>query len=259
MTTGTRSTSRQHAPRRPRLDHRAAMRLAAEEYHRFAEVLALLDGDDWSAATDCPAWDVRAMACHVVGMAELPAGIREGARQQRIAGRDAATLDIAFVDALTALQVRERETMTGAQLVAAMRDVGPRAARGRRWTPALLRRRPVPQPQEVNGRSEVWTIGFMIDVILTRDTWMHRVDVTRATGRSLRLTPEHDGVLVADVVEEWAQRHGQPYRLTLTGPAGGSWSLGSGGPALELDAVDFCRILSGRRAGEGLLATQVPF
>ena len=66
-------------------------------------------------------------------------------------------------------------------------------------------------------------------------------------------------MLIADVVAEWAERHGQPYRLHLTGPAGGTWSAGSGGPELELDAVEFCRVLSGRGAGEGLLAQQVPF
>ena len=73
----------------------------------------------------------------------------------------------------------------------------------------------------------------------------------------MTLTPDHDGAIVADVVAEWAQRHGQPYRLTLTGPAGGDW--GTGGQAIEMDAVQFCRVLSGRGEGSGLLATEVPF
>jgi hypothetical protein len=75
----------------------------------------------------------------------------------------------------------------------------------------------------------------------------------------MALTPEHDGVLVADVVAEWAQRHGQRCSLTLTSPAGGTWTWGADGPAYELDAVRFCRILSGRATGEGLLTTRVPF
>ena len=70
---------------------------------------------------------------------------------------------------------------------------------------------------------------------------------------------EHDGLIVADAVAEWAERHGLPYRLSLTGPAGGSWSCGAGGQVIEMDAVEFCRTLSGRGTGEGLLATQVPF
>ncbi len=259
MTTHTHHRSSQQTPRRPGLERRTAMRLAAEEYERFATSLAELDADDWTAPTDCPDWDVRALASHVLGMAEMVAGVLEGARQQRIAGRDAAAHDIDLVDALTALQVRERSDWTPDRLVEGMRAVGPRATRGRRLASLLVGGRPLPDPQTVNERPERWTLGFLAGVILTRDTWMHRVDVSRATGRALVLTPEHDGVLVADVVQEWAERHGQPYRLTLTGPAGGSWSQGSGGPAVELDAVEFCRTLSGRQAGEGLLATQVPF
>jgi len=96
-------------------------------------------------------------------------------------------------------------------------------------------------------------------VILTRDTWMHRVDLAHATGRLPVLSADHDGVLVADVVAEWAGRHGQPCWLVLTGPAGGVWSWGAGGPGLELEATDFCRLVSGRGCGSGLLSVQVPF
>jgi len=69
---------------------------------------------------------------------------------------------------------------------------------------------------------------------------MHGIDISHATGPAARLTPEHDGVLVADVVAEWAQRHARPCRLDLTGLAAGAWAFGSGGPALELDAGEFC-------------------
>jgi hypothetical protein len=93
---------------------------------------------------------------------------------------------------------------------------------------------------------------------------MHRLDLARATRRDPVLTADHDGVLVADVVAEWARRHGRPYRLKLTGPAGGRWSSSAGGEEIVMGAADFCRILSGRRGPDGsqssgLLATQVPF
>jgi hypothetical protein len=103
-----------------------------------------------------------------------------------------------------------------------------------------------------------WTFGYLVETILTRDPWMH-IDLADATGQPLELTADHDGVLVADVAAEWAARHGEPCALTLTGPAGGSWSFGPHGPHLELDAIDFCRRVSGRAPAEGLLATQVPF
>jgi hypothetical protein len=94
-----------------------------------------------------------------------------------------------------------------------------------------------------------------VDVILTRDPWMHRLDIARAVGLDPELTADHDGVLVA----EWAQRHGSPYRLRLTGPAGGTCSAEDDGPELELEATEFCRLVSGRGTGTGLLAEQIPF
>ena len=113
--------------------------------------------------------------------------------------------------------------------------------------------------EEVGGQVETWRMGYLLDVILTRDPWMHRVDVARATGRDMELTPEHDGRIIADVVAEWARRHGQPFRLTLTGPAGGEYSAGDNGEHITIDAVECCRTLSGRATGSGLLAQQVPF
>jgi hypothetical protein len=64
---------------------------------------------------------------------------------------------------------------------------------------------------------------------------------------------------VADLVAEWARRHGQPFTLTLTGPAGGSYVAGDGGEHIQLNAVEFCRIVSGRAEGTRLLTTAVPF
>jgi len=108
------------------------------------------------------------------------------------------------------------------------------------------------------GRTEDWTAGYLTDVILTRDTWMHRTDIAASSGRQLTLTASHDGTPVADTAAEWAQRHGQPWTLTLTGPAGGYWAWGTDGPSCELDAVEVSRIVSGRAPGDGLLTTPVP-
>lgn len=75
----------------------------------------------------------------------------------------------------------------------------------------------------------------------------------------MTLLADHDGRIVADVVEEWAGRHKQPYTLTPTGPAGGTFTSGEVGPRLDLQAVEFCRILSGRERGDRLFATRVDF
>src|SRR5204862_6719261 len=109
------------------------------------------------------------------------------------------------------------------------------------------------------GTVETWKAGYLYDIVLTRDTWMHRSDLAAATGKPMQLTAEHDGRIVADVVAEWARRHGQPFTLRLTGPAGGDFEQGTSGEEITIDAVEFCRILSKRGTGEGLLATDVPF
>jgi uncharacterized protein (TIGR03083 family) len=235
------------------------MRLAATEYDRFASALTDLGPGDWDRPTDCPGWDVRQLACHTVGMATMVTNPFETARQQWRAGRRARSTGVDPLTALTGVQVDERADWSPSRVVEEARRVGPRAVRGRRRTPAVVRRRRLPQVQHVDGVAEHWSIGFLYDVILTRDPWMHRMDVAAATGRSPVLTSDHDGVLVADVVAEWAARHGAAYRLTLAGPAGGSWSRGAGGEVIDLDPVDFCRIVSGRGERPGLLAVGVPF
>jgi hypothetical protein len=121
---------------------------------------------------------------------------------------------------------------------------------------------PLQTPQVVGDDLERWSTGYLVEVILTRDTWMHRMDIARATGRPTELTADHDGRIVADVVDEWSDRHRQPFRLELTGPAGGRFGDADTDP-LVMDAVDFCRVLSGRLpdapAEHPLLGTLVPF
>ena len=246
-------------PRRPQMDREVAMQLAETEYVRFLDLLRSLSPDDWSKPTGCPGWDVRAMAGHTTGMALMATGLKETLRQTVVSKRRGGVP----LDALTALQVEEHADLTTGKLIDRFATIGPRAARGRRRAPALVRRMKLPDPQDVGGRTERWTNGYLIDTILTRDPWMHRMDICRATGRAPVLTPDHDGRLVADVVEEWAARHDRPYQLHLTGPAGGRVAKHEGGPELTLDALDFCRVLSGRTAQHSvtsdLLEVAVPF
>lgn len=264
MSTMMNPGSTRRSPRRPALPRPQAMRLAAEEYRRVLRVVEALDPGQWQLPTDCPAWNVRELISHIIGMAALPSSPFESARQLKKAGAAATSTGGAFIDALTALQVEERMGSTADELIRELRKVGPKAARGRLMMPGLLRRRLMKPAQQVGDRQEWWSLGFLVDTILTRDPWMHRIDLGRATGQTVPPSAEHDGVIVADVVREWAARHGQPYRLRLTGGAGGSFSSGvpaqdEAVPALELDALEFCRILSGRKDGEGLLSVQVAF
>ena len=103
-----------------------------------------------------------------------------------------------MVDAMTSMQVAEHASLSTDELVDRAAVEGPRAARWRAGANRLFRR--LPMKEEIGGRTETWRMAYLLDVILTRDPWMHRVDITRATGREHVLTAEHDGRIVADVV-----------------------------------------------------------
>jgi uncharacterized protein (TIGR03083 family) len=245
------------------IERPTAMRLAETEYQRVIDIVDALQFEDWTRPTDCTAWDVRQLVAHIVGQTNLLSTPFELARQMR-ATKARQQPGQAEVDALTAFQVEERQHLAPQELRAELHRVAPRGAKGRARVPGFIRRRRLPGAEVVNDAPETWSIGYLTDVIHTRDPWMHRLDLARATGRAPMLTTDHDGVIVADVVAEWARRHGQPYRLELTGPVGGSWSSGTGGEEIVMDAADFCRVVSGRPGADGgqplgLLATQVPF
>jgi uncharacterized protein (TIGR03083 family) len=242
----------------PPLAHDEAMTLLREELDRTLQLLRSLDDAQWAMQTDCPDWDVRKLYLHVLGACESSASIREQVHQTLGARKTQKRLGGPLEANLSALQVREREDLSTRELVERIDAVAPRTVRARTRLPRLLRsavRIPVDGPVV-----ETWSLGYLSDVIYLRDLWMHRVDATRATGAPLELTAEHDGRIVADVVVEWARRHGQAFALTLTGPAGGSFTGGTG-PAEDrtMDAVQFARTLAGRAPADGLLTTVVPF
>jgi uncharacterized protein (TIGR03083 family) len=240
----------------PRIGHEEAMALAETEFVRVLDLLRLVAVDDWKAQTCCPAWDVRSMVAHMLGMAEAQASFRQFVHDFRsVKKRTSGTM----IDAMTETQVRERDDLKPSELVARFASIAPRAVRARRRSPALMRWG-IRMKQDPPFDTHRWRLGYLIDIIFTRDAWMHRLDICRATGKEMILTPEYDGRLIADVVREWAQSHQRPFTLELGGPAGGRWESGSGsGERIDMDALDFCSILGGRDPGSGLLAVKVPF
>lgn len=231
--------------------------LARAEYSLVADQLRSLAPDDWSKPTDCPLWDVRAMAGHTAGMLAAFTGYRTLMGKMNAATKAAKQSGGPMIDELTSSQVADHADLSSSELITKIDEIGPRAARWRATRPALFRK--IPIKEEVGGQAETWRIGYLLDVILTRDPWMHRVDIAAATGRPMELSAEHDGRIIADVVAEWARRHGTPFTLTLTGPAGGEYVAGENGEHITIDAVEFCRTLSGRVPGTGLLSQEVPF
>lgn len=239
----------------PPLTRPESLTTAATEYRRYLELLLSLRPGAWTDATECAPWTVRDMASHVLGAAESIASIRESLHQMRAAARR----DLNRVDAINAVQVEERVSLSPDQILERLDAASAASVRARRRLPGLVRR--IRVTADLPYGRERWTLAYLMDVIYVRDTWMHRVDTARSTGSSLTLTPEHDGRIVANVVADWAVRHKSPFILTLTGPAGGRYRAGDlDGQLDEIDAVEFCRRLSGRGPrSQDLLGTLTPF
>jgi uncharacterized protein (TIGR03083 family) len=228
--------------------------LAATEFARMLDQLAELEPIEYALPTVCDGWTIRDMVAHVLGAADAAASRAEMIRQVVRGRRWVRGTGRPLVDGINEVQIAARADLDGQQLCERLAAVAPAAVRGRREVPGLLRRLPVEDP--TGGR---FPLGFLVDVIYTRDQWLHRIDIAEATGRPPVLTADHDARIVADVVRQWAHEHGRPVELELTGPAGGHYRQGRGGQRLELDAVAFCWTLSGRGAGSGLLANAVAF
>ncbi|MER7109250.1 maleylpyruvate isomerase family mycothiol-dependent enzyme [Streptomyces sp. NPDC000229] len=213
-------------------------------------MLAALDGlspGDWSLGTACEGWTVRDVVSHVVGQYE------ELVRPWLLIGR--ALLGrrrhprLSPLDAHNQCQVDARRSVPPHELVGLLSRFGPQGIRAARRMPVGVRRRiplsPLfPESKELAENS----MDYLARVLITRDTWMHRVDICDATGRELVLH-EHDkevvGQVLLDLALDWS---GPPVFLDLSGPAGGRWMLGRGTPAVvvQADAVTLMRHLSGR-------------
>jgi uncharacterized protein (TIGR03083 family) len=245
-----------------------AWELATAAYDALIDLLDDLSPEEWEQPTVCEPWTVADVVRHLVGAAESFASVREGLRQQLRSSRAKGEFGGSSLDAWTGLHVRDRADLGPSELLARLRQIAPKAVEGRSRFPRLLGRISVglSEPGSVpDGSPQSVTLGELNTYIYTRDAWLHRVDIVRAVGREPRLDPDVDGRIVEDVVIEWARRHGRPFQLALTGPAGGAYRQGEGGPELELDAVEFAWILSGRgepdpgEPGADLLTKRVLF
>jgi len=233
-----------HALTVSRPDRAEVARVATAELAAWAALLADLAAEDWRRPT-ASGWTVREMIAHVVGQqAESARPWTIGGKIRRARRRYPA---MSSLDAHNALQVAEYGTLTPAELTRTLATLGVNAVRSRRRTPGLVRRqsalRYFPEEPLIEPR-----LGYVIDVLSNRDTWMHRVEIARATGRAF-LAGEHDKAVVAQVVLdlalEWA---GPAIELELSGALGGTWGLGRGKPiaTVRVETLDYLWLLSGR-------------
>jgi len=231
------------AARIPEMDRDRAAEIGAAEGAAALALLRRLGTGDWARPTDCTEWDVRTLVSHLVAQCEDGISVatllrRELAGRRRFPG-------LSGVDAHMAVQVADHRDETGPDLVERFAVEWPRAVRARQRRPTVLRRLPIDLGIPGVARAP---LRYLLDVIYNRDLWMHRIDLARATGHPF-VVGEHDREIVAQVVRELgAQWTGPPVALELTGPAGGSWTFGSGEPAgvVTADTLDYMRAVAGR-------------
>jgi uncharacterized protein (TIGR03083 family) len=241
----------------PRIGHDEAMAITAEENHRLQQAIDTIDGESWREPTDCTRWDVRDIVVHLVASAEAQASQVEFGRQMWRGRKLTAEIGgVHWVDGLNEAQLRARTHLTDSELPTLWASTSQRALRTRKAMPRPVRALPI-----LHLAPRVWKpLGYLFDIGFTRDVWMHRIDLARALHRPFTATADHDRRIVADIVAEWSTTHSDPFTLHLTGPAGGVYGRTTepDDEVVEIDAIDCCRILSGRGTPTGVLRHPLP-
>jgi uncharacterized protein (TIGR03083 family) len=255
------SASRDVAQIEPVTRRTDAQAVAEAAYRQLLSLLETLSDRDWSAQTSCPGWTVSDMVGHLIGAAHGTSSLRTFSLQQLWGFRHARAFGGNPLDALNELQIREQSQVPDSQRAAVLRAAAPESVRGRLRLSARMGALTVPisAAGSATGMPRSVNLGRLFDVVYTRDVWMHTIDIAQATGRELPMTEPVNQRIVEDVVVDWVRRHRRPVDLVLTGPAGGRFRSRSGGDAVEIGAVEFCQVLSGREPGEGLLTAKVLF
>jgi uncharacterized protein (TIGR03083 family) len=211
---------------------------------RFLALVDTLAPDDWGKPTACTAWTVRDVLAHQAGGYASGTGYREMIRQYSTLPKKGRLPE----DAINDLQVGERAGRSPAELIAELRQVGPLAIE--KWAYQFRLVKPIALPHPVGG---LLSLRHLMWVIHSRDTWMHRLDICRATGREFHQTREHDGRIVALVMRDLAlslrnKLGGRAVLFDLSGVAGGVWQVGPSEAAatVQMDALDFNIFASGR-------------
>ena len=193
----------------------------AAEWEATADLCAGLDGAEWEAATDCPAWSVKDNVSHITGTERMLLGhpapvvdVGDAAHVRNDIGR-MNELWIAERRPWKPAAVLEEFQEVTAERLAALRAMMQADFDAESWTPA---------GNDTYGR-------FMR--IRTLDCWVHEQDIRGATGRAGHL----GGPVVDLVLDEFAfavafavAKLGKPPEgarvlIDLTGPAARTWRV----------------------------------
>jgi uncharacterized protein (TIGR03083 family) len=232
----------------PYVNAEEAYRLLSTELERFLRLVEKLKPEDWSKPTACTAWNVRDMLAHQAGGYASGASLMEMIHQLSSMPGPGQLPE----DAINEIQLRDRINKTPAELIAELKKVGPVAAQKWAFGHQLLKL--VSIPHAVAGKL---SLRHLMWVTHSRDTWMHRLDICRATGQAFEQTAEHDGRIAALVMRDVAEAMERNFKgpalvFELSGIAGGTWKIGRGEPVatIRMDVLDFNIFASGRYSYE---------
>lgn len=233
-----------NAERIPYTNADEAHALMQTSFNRLIRVLERLAPDDWSKPTACTEWDVHDVVAHQAGGYLSGVSYKEMFRQYSLMPKKGQLPE----DAINALQVGERKKMTSAELIDELKRTGPQAIHN--WAYGFNAVKWIHAPHAIGG---FMSLRYLMWVTHSRDTWMHRLDICRAANHPFEQTLEHDGRIVELVVRDAAKKlnkklKGRAITLILTGISGGTWKIGNGEPAaeMEMDVLDFNIFVSGR-------------
>jgi uncharacterized protein (TIGR03083 family) len=218
--------------------------LLVTELNRFIGLVETLGPEDWGRPTACTEWNVRDILAHQAGGYASGTSYREMIHQYSHLPKPGQLPE----DSTNETQLADRKGKSPAELITELKTVGPIAAQ--KWAYEFRLVKPISIPHRTAGSLN---LRHLMWVIHSRDTWMHRLDLCRATGRKFEQTAAHDGRIAALVMRDVSKAlnkklDGRTLAFDLTGVAGGNWEIGNGEPAatIRMDVLDFNIFASGR-------------
>jgi uncharacterized protein (TIGR03083 family) len=235
-----------HAAVIPDVTREEARELSLIEIERVVALLERLDGDDWDQPTDCSEWTVRAMAAHLSGACRGWADWKHFRRQYIFNPYARKGEDL--IDGINRCEVADRVNWSTEDVIAEMREYGPKAVKTRQRIPQFICNITLPIPP----LGQV-PIRYLLDIIYHRDQWMHRGDICRATGWRMFFTKAYDERVTDLVMLDVAQRFGTRLQGTvdvnITGGIEKTYRFGTKPEAdatITIDVLEFNRRASFR-------------
>jgi uncharacterized protein (TIGR03083 family) len=220
----------------------------AHEIGAWLELVRPLDADEWHRPTVCAEWDVADIVGHLVGQADEVRRPWAFPRRELRARRRYPGVE--QFDRHMMVQADEYRGTPPAELTARFERRWHKASRTILRLPRPVRAMRLTIDDIPDPTFKRVALGYVHDVLLSRDLWMHRDDVCQALGRPFDAGP-HATELIAQVMLDlqltgyWS---GPAVVVELTGPGAGRYQLGSGDPVgtASVDAVSYMRTVSGR-------------